>query len=325
MTDLVKRASSAGLGPVLARRPDLADEVARLAKGARSAASRKALASDWRIFEAWCQENGAPAMPADPETLAAFLVDQARTKALATVLRYRASISTMHRMAAKPSPAGDARVREVLKGLSRERPARGVQKEAATAAMIERLPHELAVDLRDRAVILVGLFGALRRGSICALDVEDLRWVDEGVVVTLRRSKTDQAGEGAFIGLPKRDDETCPVAALRAWLDFSKIEAGSVFCAITKGGRVLPRRLSPSRVAKIVKRVAKLAGLDPAGFGGHSLRAGYVTEARAAGLDWPTIMEQTGHKKLATVKKYARGAVDVFRSTRVAELFPRKP
>ena len=323
MTDLVKLPPATGLGPVLTRRPDLADEAAGYARGARAPATRKALAADWRIFTAWCRVNDAEASPATIDTVVAFLVEQARTKALATVMRYRASISTAHKLAGHPSPTRDPRVREVLAGLRNARGTRTVQKEAATFGLLDQFATEHAVDLRDRAVFLVGLWGALRRESIVALDLADLQWADAGVIALLRRSKTDQAGRGHEVALPRQDDhpEACPVRALRRWIDFAKIGEGAVFRTITKGGRVTPDRMPPGRVAKIVKRAALLAGLDPASFGGHSLRAGYVTEARKSGIDWTVIMEQTGHRKLATVKRYLRGPVDPFRATHVSEVF----
>ena len=249
------------------------------------------------------------------------------TKALATLRRYRATVSKAHRRAGLASPAYDARVLEVLRGIAVEKGERSLfAKNAATAdvfvPMLDKLGHERAKDIRDRAILLFGLMSSLRRAEIVAVNIEDLKWIDEGIAVLVRRSKTDRAGAGRTLLVPRAENpEFCPVRAMRAWLDLVGETRGPLFRSLWKTGR--PRRtgrLPAEQVADIVKRAALAAGLDPVLFGGHSLRAGYVTQARRAGLSWEAIMEQTGHKKIETVKRYARDAIDSSRTSRVSEV-----
>ncbi len=325
-----------GAGSVLAARPDLADEVARLGRLAHAPATRRALAADWRVWSAWCAEHGAAALPATPDTAAGFLADLGRTHALASLLRYRATVGKAHRLAGHPSPFADQRVGAVLEGIRREkgpRPPRQkaalrpVQISQALAGAEAKLTQETQA-LRDRALLLVGVTSAMRRSEICALEVTDLDWRDAGVVVTVRRSKTDQAGAGREVALPRLDDQplVCPVRALRRWLDVIRNrapgteEAGPLFRPIV-GFEILNRPLDPRAVGRAVKRAVRALGLDPAAFGGHSLRAGYVTEARAQGQGWGEIMEQTGHRKVETAKRYVRERPDPFVATKVADVY----
>jgi integrase len=218
-------------------------------------------------------------------------------------------------------------VLEVLRGIAVEKGERSLfAKNAATAdvfiPMLAKLGRERAKDIRDRAILLFGLMSSLRRAEIVAVNIEDLKWIDEGIAVLVRRSKTDRAGVGRTLLVPRAENpELCPVRAMRAWLDLVGETRGPLFRSLWKTGR--PRRtgrLPAEQVADIVKRVALAAGLDPVLFGGHSLRAGYVTQARRTGLSWEAIMEQTGHKKIETVKRYARDAIDSSRTSRVVEV-----
>lgn len=319
---------------VFATRPDLADEVAAFARAARAEATQRALRFDWEVWRAWCRANGALELPATVDTAAAFLADQARTKAYATLARYKASITKMHKMHGHPSPMADARVQETLEGIRRRKgPSSPNAKAAFTGEVLDRaVPlmrtgHLLTQAIRDWALLLVGFGLAVRREELCSLNIEDLTWRDEGIEVLLRKSKTDQIGEGARIALPREDahPDRCPVRALREWLDSierlgGNAERGPVFRGLTRNG-VRATRLTPSQVNIIVKRASARAGLDPANFGGHSLRAGYVTEARRIGTPWTTIMEHTGHKRLETVKRYARETTDPFKTSNVKAVY----
>jgi integrase len=172
--------------------------------------------------------------------------------------------------------------------------------------MVETLQESL-IGARDRALLLVGFAGAFRRSELVALDVRDVAFTTEGLMITLRRSKTDQEGQGRSVGLPYGSRlETCPVRSLRAWLALSEITSGPLFRPINRHGTMAEGRLSDRAVALVVKRTAKAAGLDPAKYAGHSLRAGLATSAAAAGVSERAIMNQTGHKSAATVRKYIR-------------------
>jgi site-specific recombinase XerD len=168
--------------------------------------------------------------------------------------------------------------------------------------MVVTLDASLA-GVRDRALLLLGFAGAFRRSELVALDVADLSFTARGVEVTIRRSKTDQEGAGRVVAIPLGSQaETCPVRSLRAWLEAAGIEAGSIFRAVNRWGRV-GGRLADRDVACTVKRAAERAGLDPAAFSGHSLRAGLATSAALAGKSDRAIMATTGHKSRAMVDR----------------------
>jgi integrase len=170
-----------------------------------------------------------------------------------------------------------------------------------------RAPANL-LGLRDRALSLVGFAGAFRRSDLAAIDFADLDFRSEGVVVTLRKSKTDQEQAGRPVAIPKgADPETCPVRALQSWLFAAGIVpgAGPVFRAVDRHGNVSDRALFPGSIARILKRAAARAGFAAWPIAGHSLRAGHVTQAAANGVGELVIMRQTGHKS-DSLRKYIR-------------------
>jgi integrase len=172
--------------------------------------------------------------------------------------------------------------------------------------MLDLLPAT-RVGLRDRALLLVGFAGAFRRSELVSLDVADLEFTGGGLIVTLRKSKTDQEGRTRRLGIPYGSSEqTCPVRSERAWLESAHITHGPVFRSLDRFHRVQPKRLSDKAVALVVKRRAKAVGLDPARYAGHSLRAGLATSAAAAGASERVIMSQTGHRSAEMVRRYIR-------------------
>lgn len=180
-------------------------------------------------------------------------------------------------------------------------------------AMVGPLGADLR-DLRDRALLLVGFAGAFRRSELVAISCTDLERVPGGLIVTLSRSKTDQEGRGRDVAIPRGPGDLCPMVALDAWLRSAGIEEGRVFLAIDCHGNVYGDGLSPESVARIIKKRAAAVGLDPARFSGHSLRAGFVTNAVAAGAPEWAIRRVTGHKSDAVLHCYMRPA----------ELIPRR-
>jgi integrase len=172
--------------------------------------------------------------------------------------------------------------------------------------MLEKLPGT-RVGLRDRALLLLGFAGAFRRSELVSLDVADLEFTWAGLIVTLRKSKTDQEGRSRRLGIPYGSSEqTCPVRSLQAWLESARITDGPVFRSMDRFHRVQPGRLSDKAVALVVKRRAKSVGLDPSRYAGHSLRAGLATSAAAAGASERVIMSQTGHRSADMVRRYIR-------------------
>jgi site-specific recombinase XerD len=300
-------------GPLLAADLDHAGDFAQAEK---AAATRRAYKSDFAIFRAWCCERAASPLPASAETVAAFLASEARRRVKPSTLgRRAASIRYAHKLAGHPTPTDDERVRATLRGIRRTAGTAPSKKAPATA---DRLVAMAAIGdggiatLRDRALLLLGFGGAFRRSELVALDVADIAESNDGLLVTIRRSKTDQEGRSITVAIV-RGKIACPVAALRAWLTAAGVCDGPVFRPITKGSKVRQRRLSDRSVASIIKHRAERIGLDPKMFSGHSLRAGFLTSAAARGASLFKLAEVSRHKSMDTLRGYIRDA-EVFKS-----------
>jgi integrase len=287
----------------------------------KAANTLRAYAADWRHFTSWCESRGVTPLPATPETVADYAAGMAETHKPASIGRRLASVSKAHQAAGFDSPCRTALVRDTLAGIRRTHGTAQTRKAAVRVRHLRRAVHELRGDmrdLRDKALLLLGYAGALRRSELVGLDVADLDFTDEGLKLTVRRSKTDQEAAGFVkaIGRGTRAD-TCPVRALRTWLDAAGIGAGPVFRQIRRGGRVQAERLSTDAVARILKRLAPKLGLDPDQIAGHSLRAGFVTDQYAKGTAEGAIMKHTGHKSRSVMAIYEREA-DLFAFNYVA-------
>jgi len=278
----------------------------------KAANTRRAYAAAWREFEAFCGARGAASIPAAPSILVDYLVQLAARKQRVSTMRVKVSaISFAHGLAGHPDPAKHPAVRQVFAGIRRKvgQPAR--KKAPATlediAGMVGTLPAGLK-GKRDRAMLLLGYSGAFRRSELVALDVEDLRFGRDALRVTLRRSKTDQEGEGQTKTIADERPDLRPVAALREWLRAGKVRSGPVFRPVDQWGHVRDRRVSDKAVALVVKAAAEASGLDPAQFAGHSLRSGFITEAAKNGAPEWAIQEQTGHKSVTVLRGYMQSA-----------------
>lgn len=287
---------------------------------ARSENTRRAYRNDWARFSAWCAERGCSALPAAPYTVALYLTDLVGALSIATLGRHLVSIAQAHRAAGHPTPTTDAAVTTVWRGIRREHGTAQAQKAALVTADIRALVTALPegpAGLRDRAILLLGFAGAFRRSELVGLDVGDLVFTAEGLVVTLDRSKTDQEGEGVKVGIPRgRHPETCPVAAVEAWLAVLGPGA-ALFRSVDRFGRIGAARLADRDIARIVKRAAHSIGLDPSRFAGHSLRAGLATSAAQAGVEERAIMAQTRHKSVVVARRYIRDG-SLFRTNAAA-------
>lgn len=286
---------------------------AHFVEASRSANTHRAYKAAWADFCDWCNWRGVSARPASASAVADYLTGLAESGLKVSTMSVRlAAIAGAHRVAGLPDPTDDEAVRLLMKGIRRKLGVAPAQKAPALRDDIRRMVGALKMDLfgvRDRALLLVGFAGAFRRSELVSLDVSDLRFTDDGAVLTLRRSKTDQEGQGTFKHLPTlADRRTCPVTALRRWLAEAEIAQGPVFRPIDRWGNVRKGRLTGHAVAVIVKRAAVAAGLEPAQYAGHSLRAGLVTQASQDGVDALGIQEVTGHKSLDTIIKYQRSA-----------------
>jgi len=283
----------------------------------------RAYRSDAGHFALWCHAHQLESLPAEPDTVALYLTACAQAGAAVSTLRRRlVSISQAHKAAGHPSPTATEVVRRTVSGIARRTDARPRQvaplRIGALRAMLEATPEEDLLAVRDHALLLMGFAGGFRRSELAALRVEDLTFVEEGVDVLIRRSKTDQEGSGRTVGIPRgRHPETCPVLALQRWLRLAELTTGPLWLAIAPNGRpgtqrrnpagrVGTRSLSAQAVAAVVQRAAARAGLDAREFAGHSLRAGFATEAAAQGASERAIMAQTGHRSVVMVRRYIR-------------------
>lgn len=272
--------------------------------------------SDWKDFVRWTRFHNVDALPASPETVGNYLTHLAAEchfKA-STMQRKLSSISQAHKMRGYDSPTAHSWVRSIWKGILRD-PNTVVAQQGKRPALIEdiRAMNEALTkmgglkSLRDRVILLFGFAGAFRRSELVALNVEDIEETREGLVVLLRKSKTDQDGKGRKIAIPYGTHfETCPVRTYKEWLQESNITEGPIFRRMRKGDHLYRGRLSDKGIARVVKEAAERAGLDPSQYAGHSLRAGFATTAARAGASERAIMEQTGHKSLMVVRRYIR-------------------
>jgi site-specific recombinase XerD len=266
--------------------------------------------SDWREFCEWCEGHGVCPLPASPESVAPYIAECAARLKVGSIQRRLNAIAEAHKAMGLESPTASGMVRNTFKGIRRTMGTATLQKTAALTddirAMVEATDTGL-IGARDRALILLGFAGAFRRAEVVGLDVEDCGFGKDGLTVILRRSKTDQDGQGRKIGIPYGSNpETCPVRVLHAWLEQVGVTTGPVFHSINRHGGVQARRLSPSDVARIVKKLAQRAGLDATKYAGHSLRAGHATSAAIAGASERSIMNQTGHRSVQMVRRYIR-------------------
>jgi integrase len=273
----------------------------------------------------WCRRHGASALPATAETVALYLTDLAATLRPATLRRRLTVITLAHHSAGLPSPASmqQVLVSETLKGIRRtigtaqtgKRPLLTEQ----VRAMVRLLPEDLQGS-RDRVLLLMGFAGGFRRSELAGLSVEDVAVTTDGLVVQIRRSKTDQEGQGREVALPYGfHPATCPVRAYREWLARGGVVKGPIFREIDRHGHIGGKAIHKDSIGPIVKRAAARIGLDPAEYAGHSLRAGLATQAYLNGATEVSIMQQTGHRSLATVRKYIRNG-SLFRDNPAAKL-----
>jgi len=302
------------LAPVTARLEALPASIRSaadaLAMAALSPATLRAYRSDWSAFSAWCAAQGVQPIPARVDTVAGYVAARmVEGKKAATISRAVAAISCAHEVAGLDGFGRSRRVRDALKGMRRTIGTAPMKKAPATAdrlgLMLASCGDDLA-GLRNRALLALGFAGALRRSELVVLTVEDIQMVEGGAVVTIRRSKTDQGGEGQTIGI-LNGTRLRPLEALRAWCEAAGITSGTIFRSINRGGAV-GASLSDRSAADIVKAAAERAGLDASAFAGHSLRSGFITSGAEAGHDAIRIAEVSRHKNLEVLRGYVQRA-----------------
>jgi integrase len=255
--------------------------------------------------------------------VAAYIAECAGRLKVGSIQRRLNAIAEAHKATGLESPTHSAMVRNTLKGIRRTLGTAPLQKAATLTddirAMIDATDAGI-IGSRDRALILLGFAGAFRRSELIALDAEDCASGKDGLTVLLRRSKTDQEGAGRKVGIPYGSNpDTCPVRNFQRWKEEAAINSGPLFRSINRHGQIQPGRLSGIDVARIVKKLAERAGLDPAKYAGHSLRAGHATTAAIGGASERSIMNQTGHRSVQMVRRYIRDG-SLFRENSAGKL-----
>jgi len=280
---------------------------------ADSPATVRAYTADWTHFSQWCRARGVKPMPASPSLVGEYLADLGEGYARATLRRKVAAVARACRLGGQPLDTRHPAIRDVLRGINRTHGSPAKRAQALDIDDLQRLVatcEDSLAGLRDRAVLLLAFAGALRRSELCGIEVEHLTWKPRSLELLLPRSKTDQEAEGVRIGIPRgKNEETCPVRALRAWLQSARIERGPVFRGVTRQGTTRSGALSGEAVRLIVVRRAKLAGikatrLEP--ISPHGLRAGFVTTAYRNGVPDEEIMGHSRHRSLTVMRSYVR-------------------
>jgi integrase len=298
--------------------PILSPEIQRLsieaidfARQARADSTLKAYRTDWRLFERFCQTHGLVALPADASTIALFITSLAEENRPSTIRRKLAALSVAHKAAGQTSPVASELVRSTMSGIRR---AKGMTKKQKAPIRARHFREGLTTmrndvkGIRDKAILLTAYAGALRRSELVGLDLADLVFTPEGVVLSIARSKTDQEGVGVKVAIKKGNrSETCPVNALRDWIATLESANGALFRSIRKGGLIGENRLSDKSVCTVFKEFAALLGLDPAQIGGHSGRSGVITDGFSVGVPQAVIAKHSRHRSNA-IADYLREA-----------------
>jgi site-specific recombinase XerD len=273
-------------------------------KNSKAANTLRAYQSDFKDFSAFCAKNGLNFLPTDPKILSLYLTHLSATSKFSTLKRRIASISVIHKIKGHYLDTKHPIIMENLHGIKR---IKGSNQKAKKPISINDLKLIINVidetnqsekkKMRDKALILVGFSGGFRRSELVNIDYDDVEFVNEGVKIFIKRSKTDQSGEGMTKAIPYFDNKLfCPVTNLKKWIDYTEVKSGKIF------------DISDKSVALIIKKYASLSGLDPSKYSGHSLRSGFATSTAESGAEERNIMAMTGHKTTQMVRRYIHEA-----------------
>ena len=277
----------------------------------------RAYKSDFHDFSLFCAKNNFKSLPSEPKIVSLYLTHlSTKDVKMSTLKRRLVSVGVIHKLKGYYLDTKHPSIIENIMGIKRRK---GSSQKGKKPLLINSLKQIINVideqkkeeikKLRDRSIILIGFSGGFRRNEIVSLDYEDLDFVTEGVKITLRRSKTDQFGEGSIKGLPYFDStQYCPIVSLKKWISISNINSGPLFRRFTKGSKLSIKRLTDQTVALLIKEYLTLAGIDSQNYSGHSLRSGFATSAAESGVEERNIMAMTGHKSTEMVRRYIKDA-----------------
>ena len=286
-------------------------------KSSKALNTIRAYKSDYRDFGLFCVKNGFKSLPADPKIVSLYLTHLSTKDAkISTLKRRLVSIGVIHKLKGHYLDTKHPSIIENIMGIKRRK---GSIQKGKKPLLINNLKQIIDVidshnneeikKFRDRSLILIGFSGGFRRNEIVSLDYEDLDFVGEGLKINLKRSKTDQFGEGHLKGIPHFTNSTmCPVKSLKDWINISKIKSGPIFRKFNKGYGLSNKRLSDQSVALIIKNYLNISGIDSINYSGHSLRSGFATVAADSGANERSIMAMTGHKSTEMVRRYIKEA-----------------
>jgi site-specific recombinase XerD len=306
----------------------LQDETLLNLKSSKANNTVRAYKSDFNHFGIFCAQNGFKSLPSDPKIVSLYLTYLSTKDAkMSTLKRRLVSIGVIHKLKGHYLDTKHPAIIENIMGIKRRK---GSFQKAKKPILINNLKKIINVidqqkkeeikKLRDRSIILIGFSGGFRRNEIVSIDYDDLDFVPEGLKITIRRSKTDQFGEGFTKALPYFDSfQYCPVVSLKRLLDLSKINTGPVFRRFIKGSKLSENRLTDQTVALLIKEYLNLAGIDNKNFSGHSLRSGFATSAAESGAEERDIMAMTGHKSTEMVRRYIKEA-NLFKNNALSKI-----
>ena len=277
----------------------------------------RAYKSDFNDFGLFCAQNGFKSLPSKPKIISLYLTHLSSKDAkISTIKRRLVSIGVIHRLKGHYLDTKHPSIIENIMGIKRRKGSIQKGKKPLLISNLKLLinvidedNHDEVVRLRNRSIILIGFSGGFRRNELVSLDFDDLDFVSEGLKINLKRSKTDQFGEGSVKGLPYFDNSRyCPVLSLKKWIEVSNIDSGPLFRRFSKGSKLTKNRLTDQTVALLIKKYLKLAGIDSKNYSGHSLRSGFATSAAESGAEERSIMAMTGHKSTEMVRRYIKEA-----------------
>ena len=294
----------------------LHEETLNNLKSSKANNTLRAYKSDFRDFGAFCVKHGFDSLPTEPKIISLYLTHLSKSSKISTLRRRLVSISMIHRLKGHYLDTKHPIIIENLMGIKR---VKGSIQKGKKPILINHLKSIINViddqeaeeikKIRDKTILLVGFGGGFRRTELISIDHEDLEFVPEGVKITIKRSKTDQFGEGMIKGLPYFTNEKyCPVINLKRWIELSNIKSGPIFRRFAKGSVLTNNRLTDQSVVLIIKDYLNLAGIENKNYSGHSLRSGFATVAAESGADERSIMAMTGHKTTQMVRRYIREA-----------------
>ena len=282
----------------------------------------RAYKSDFHDFELFCIQNGFKSLPSEPKIISLYLTSlSSKDIKMSTLKRRLVSIGVIHKLKGHYLDTKHPLIIENIMGIKRRKGSAQNGKKPllinnlkALIKAINRSNSNPIIKFRDRTIVLIGFSGGFRRNEIVSLNYDDIEFVSEGMKINLRRSKTDQYGEGFLKGVPYFDNPVyCPVISMQNWIKISEINSGSLFRRFSKGAKLTEMRLTDQTVALIIKKYLQLAGIDSKNYSGHSLRSGFATSAAEAGAEERSIMAMTGHKSTEMVRRYIKEA-NVFKN-----------